>query len=267
MATGNQYFNPTNPGYAGNVERALNKKANAEAYEKMKGLVQMYNDNPGQFNDVEAEQIALIAKTIGLPFNREVKPIANLMYGAAEGLTFGFLPDSFRPEERGESVYGRSGANKFFSGVGMVGGGLLGLRAGTAALGLAGRGATAAGSRILSGLGGVTSKAGNMASQASTAASGMAGRAGTNVSNFYAGARSGFAGNATRLSAPGSNIGGPGFVMNPTAPITGAEIAGAQAGARARSIFNAGYYYGGQVLNKTGQAVGNMRSGLSSYVG
>ena len=142
----------------------------------------------------------------------------------------------------------------------MLAGGFAGLRAGTGLLGMAGRGATAAGSRILSGLGGATATAGNMAGRASTAASGMAGRAGTNVSNFYAGARSGLAGNATRLSAPGSNIAGPGFVMNPTAPITAAEIAGANLGARARSVYNASYYYGGTVLDRT-------RSGLSSFMG
>jgi len=260
MATGNQYFNPSNPGYSGNVQRSLTKKQNEESYQKMRRLVQAYNADPSSFNDVEAEQIALIAKTIGLPFNREVKPIANLLYGAAEGLSFGFAPDSWRPTERGESVYGRSGTNKFFSGAGMVAGGLGGLRVGTGLLGLAGKGATAAGSKILSGLGGATATAGSYASRAGSAASGMAGRAGSNVSNFYAGTRSGLAGNATRLSAPGANVAGPGFVMNPTAPITAAEIAGANAGAKARSIFNAGYYYGGQV-------VGKARSGLSSYMG
>ena len=197
----------------------------------MRGLVQAYNADPGSFNDVEAEQIALIAKTIGLPFNREVKPIANLLYGAAEGLSFGFAPDSWRPEERGESVYGRSGTNKFFSGAGMVGGGLLGLRAGSAALGAVGKG--------LKGLG-------------------------SQARQFYGGAR---ASQAPRLTAPLDDVRGPGFVMNPIASATRAELAGASASAKARSVFNAGYYYSGQVLNKTGETVANMRSGLSSYMG
>jgi len=259
MATGNQYFNPTNPGYAGNVERALNKKANAEAYEKMKGLVQMYNDNPGQFNDVEAEQIALIAKTIGLPFNREVKPIANLMYGAAEGLTLGFLPDSFRPEERGESVYGRSGANKFFSGVGMVGGGLLGLRAGTAALGLAGRGATGLGGKILSGAQPYAASAYSAAGKGAAAASSAA-RSGVGAASQYAsGVRQGFQGTpnigAPMFESAGANLGS--MVKSGIASATPTAKAAA---AQARSVWNATNIYGGQVVDR-------VRSGLSSYVG
>ena len=195
MAIGQMYETGLNPMWGQNIQRSLNKLENEEQYVKMRNLVRQYNDDPSAFTDAEAEKIALVAKTIGLPFTRESKPLKNLMYGAAEGFSMGLAPNSWRPTERGESVYGRSASNKLWSGVGMVGGGLLGLRTGGAILGAAGKGATAMGSRILGGVKG----AGTSASQ------GMAG-ATQGMKNFYSGTRAGYAGNRPRISAPNANV-------------------------------------------------------------
>ena len=248
MAIGQMYETGLNPMWGQNIQRSLNKLENEEQYVKMRNLVRQYNDDPSAFTDAEAEKIALVAKTIGLPFTRESKPLKNLMYGAAEGFSMGLAPNSWRPTERGESVYGRSASNKLWSGVGMVGGGLLGLRTGGALLGAAGKGATAMGSRILGGVKGT----GTGATQG--------------MKNFYSGARAGYAGNRPRISAPNANVQGPGFVMNPTPPITGAETAGINVGtyfnqsvsgvkaatAKARSDWFMRYYYGGRAPQTQG---------------
>tara|TARA_R100000234_G_scaffold29108_1_gene16824 strand:- start:2412 stop:3191 length:780 start_codon:yes stop_codon:yes gene_type:complete len=259
MATGNQYFNPSNPGYSGNVQRSLTKKQNEESYQKMRRLVQAYNADPSSFNDVEAEQIALIAKTIGLPFNREVKPIANLLYGAAEGLSLGFAPDSWRPTERGESVYGRSGTNKFFSGAGMVVGGLGGLRIGTGLLGLAGKGATAAGSKILSGVQPYAASAYSTAGRGAAAASSAARSGASAASQYASGVRQGFQG-TPNIGAPMFESAGANLGSMVKSGVVYATPAAKAAAAQARSAWNATNLYGGQLI-------GRVRSGLSSYVG
>ena len=278
MASGQNYFNSVNPNYGANVQKSMDKKENNLQYMKMTKLVSTYNENPSSFSDAEAEQIALIAKTIGLPFAREFKPLKNLMYGAAEGISLGFAPNSWRPTERGEDIYGRSGANKLASGIGMAGGGLAGL----GGLQIAGVGATALGSKIVQGAGTAGAAARGAASQYGGAAANAARNAASSArgaaSSVVSGVRSGIAGNAPRLSAPGMNVSGPGFTMNPSPAINAFEKAGAGLGsmvqtavaygtpaskaaaATARSAYNNSFYYGGQ-------AYGKARSGLSSFMG
>ena len=271
MATGNQYFNPSNPGYSGNVQRSLTKKQNEESYQKMRRLVQAYNADPSSFNDVEAEKIALIAKTIGLPFKREVKPLRNLLYGAAEGISMGLAPNSWRPDERGESIYGRSMTNKVFSGAGMVGGGLIGLRTGAGLIGLGGRGATALGSKVLGGLGSAGSKVASSGVGQSVAAgarsAGQAATAGARSASQYAtGVGKGISGipnvGAPMYESAGAGLGSAirtGWQSGMTNYGTPAWKA---AQAQARSVYNATYYYGGQAYTGMKSA-----TGLANFMG
>ena len=168
----------------------------------------------------EAEKIALVAKTIGLPFSREVKPLRNLLYGAAEGLSFGLAPNSWAPRERGQSVYGRSGTNKFWSGAGMVVGGAASIPLGGAAIGGIGKAATGLGGALLGGVRGGT----GAASAGIAGARGAAQTGWQGAKNFAGGVRSGYANpGARRIGAPGTDVAGQGFMMNPNPAIGAAE--------------------------------------------
>ena len=282
MAIGQVLETGMNPMYGHNIQRTINKMQNEEQYVKMRNLVNKYNEDPDKFTDEEAEKVALIAKTIGLPFTRETKPLKNLLYGAAEGISFGLVPDSWRPEERGESVYGRSDANKFWSGLGMVGGGAAGIGLGGWAIGGAGRAATGLGSKILGGVRGSGGAATGMASRGMAGARGAAQTGYTGAQNFAGGVRAGYANpGARRIGAPGTDVMGPGFVMNPNPAIgvaegygmglggalnTGVGAAGTYAtrltawanpyvkaaDARARSMYYNSRFYGGVPQQQTG---------------
>jgi len=260
--SGQVEFQPQNQFHAANVHRAATLKDNQKQYVKMAAMVANYNADPDKFSDAEAEKIALVAKTIGLPFQREYKPLRNLMYGAAEGLSFGLAPDSWQPSERGESVYGRSFGNKLASGVGMVAGGLGGLRAGAGLIGMAGRGAAGVGGSMLGGLRGGAAAAGS----ATTGVAGMAGRAGAatrgaaqtgyqTAANFGTGVKAGYAGTA-------QNIAGPGFVMGPTAGTGMAGSAGVGLGGAVRTGVNTASPY----VARAADAIGPYATRASAFV-
>jgi len=69
-------------------------------------LISEYNQNPNKYSDEQAEVVATLSRQMGMDFKRGSKPVKTALYGLGEGATFGLLPDSLRPETRGESVYG-----------------------------------------------------------------------------------------------------------------------------------------------------------------
>jgi len=69
-------------------------------------LILEYNQNPDKYSDEQAEVVATLARQIGMDFKRGSKPVRTALYGLGEAATFGLLPNSLRPETRGESVYG-----------------------------------------------------------------------------------------------------------------------------------------------------------------
>lgn len=89
---------------------------------RIRRLIDEYNRDPSRFNDMEAEQIAMLAKAIGVQFKRSSKPLRNLAFSLANTATFGLLPNSLRPTSRGESVYGRTGLDSIASGIGTLAG-------------------------------------------------------------------------------------------------------------------------------------------------
>ncbi len=50
--------------------------------------------------------VATLSRQMGMDFKRGSKPVRTALYGLGEAATFGLLPNSLRPETRGESVYG-----------------------------------------------------------------------------------------------------------------------------------------------------------------
>ena len=90
-------------------------------------LIVDYERNPNQYTDEQAEAIALLARQLSMPFDRESKPIRKLLYNAGEMATFGMLPDSWKPHSRGQDVYGETAIDAIASGAGS----LLGLAGGT----------------------------------------------------------------------------------------------------------------------------------------
>ena len=69
-------------------------------------LISEYNQNPNKYSDEQAEVVATLSRQIGMDFKRGSKPVRTALYGLGEAATFGLLPNSLRPETRGESVYG-----------------------------------------------------------------------------------------------------------------------------------------------------------------
>jgi hypothetical protein len=86
-------------------------------------LVEDYNATPDKYTDKEAEMIAALAQQSGQEFKKESKPLRKLAFNLADTATFGLLPDSiFKPESRGETVYGQTMIDSIASGVGALGG-------------------------------------------------------------------------------------------------------------------------------------------------
>lgn len=97
--------------------------------DNLMALINDYYNNPSSYTDQEAEVIARLTKQLGMPFDRERKPLRKLLYNAGEMATFGLLPDSFKPHSRGQNVYGETAIDSIASGAGNLLG-LVGLGAG-----------------------------------------------------------------------------------------------------------------------------------------
>ena len=119
-------------------------------------LIQRYNADPRNFTDAEAEMVAQLAAMLGMPFPRENKPIRKGLFDLVDTMSFGMVPNEWRPESRGQTAFGETGLDRFAGGAGTVAGvgGAIGgaLLAGPAALAGAGR-LAGAGMRGAAGLG------------------------------------------------------------------------------------------------------------------
>jgi hypothetical protein len=76
--------------------------------QRAKQIVFGYNENPKEYTDTQAEQIAMIAAQLGLPFRPESKALQKFFFDLADNLAFGALPNEMRPTSRGESVFGET---------------------------------------------------------------------------------------------------------------------------------------------------------------
>ena len=89
--------------------------------ERMKAVVFGYNENPKDFTDQQAEQIAYIAAKLGLPFRPETKKLSKFFFDLVDNMTFGLLPDDARPVSRGEKIYGETKGEKLSSNLALLG--------------------------------------------------------------------------------------------------------------------------------------------------
>ena len=76
--------------------------------QRAKQIVFGYNENPKDYTDEQAEQIALVAAQLGLPFRPESKALQKFFFDLVDNMAFGALPDDMRPTSRGESVFGET---------------------------------------------------------------------------------------------------------------------------------------------------------------
>ena len=83
-------------------------------------LARQYNDDPRSFSDEEAEMVANLTQQFGLDFQRTSRPGAKLAFDAADMATFGLIPNSWRPESRGDTVLGESGIDEVAGGAGTL---------------------------------------------------------------------------------------------------------------------------------------------------
>ena len=118
-------------------------------------LILEYNQNPNKYSDEQAEVVATLSSQMGMDFKRESKPISTALYGLGEAATFGLLPNSLRPETRGESVYGANNTGAELLG-NLVGGAVSGGLAVKGARGLS-KGASNVFNNIRSRMGGTQS--------------------------------------------------------------------------------------------------------------
>ena len=118
-------------------------------------LILEYNQNPNKYSDEQAEVVATLSRQIGMDFKRGSKPISTALYGLGEAATFGLLPNSLRPETRGESVYGANNTGAELLG-NLVGGAVSGGLAVKGARGLS-KGASNVFNNIRSRMGGTQS--------------------------------------------------------------------------------------------------------------
>lgn len=90
-----------------------------------------YENDPRQFTDRQAEQIAMLAKQYGFKFARESKPLKKFAFDLADTAMLGMLPNEWRPRSRGESVFGETKSERIAGGLGtgipLAAGGLLAL--------------------------------------------------------------------------------------------------------------------------------------------
>ena len=89
--------------------------------DRMKAVVFGYNENPKDFTDQQAEQIAYIAAKLGLPFRPETKKLSKFFFDLVDNMTFGALPDDARPVSRGEKIYGETKGEKLSSNLALLG--------------------------------------------------------------------------------------------------------------------------------------------------
>ena len=89
--------------------------------QRAKQIVFGYNENPKDFTDDQAEQVALIAAKLGLPFRPESKALQKFFFDLADNLAFGALPNDMRPTSRGESVFGETKKEKTAGALSLIG--------------------------------------------------------------------------------------------------------------------------------------------------
>jgi hypothetical protein len=118
-------------------------------------LISEYNQNPNKYSDEQAEVVATLSRQMGMDFKRGSKPVRTALYGLGEAATFGLLPNSLRPETRGESVYGANNTGAELLG-NLVGGAVSGGLAVKGARGLS-KGASNVFNNIRSRMGGTQS--------------------------------------------------------------------------------------------------------------
>jgi hypothetical protein len=89
--------------------------------QRAKQIVFGYNENPKDYTDEQAEQIALVAAQLGLPFRPESKALQKFFFDLVDNMAFGLLPDDQRPTSRGESVFGETKTERAARGLSLLG--------------------------------------------------------------------------------------------------------------------------------------------------
>ena len=89
--------------------------------QRAKQIVFGYNENPKDYTDEQAEQIALVAAQLGLPFRPESKALQKFFFDLVDNMAFGALPDDMRPTSRGESVFGETKTERAASALSLLG--------------------------------------------------------------------------------------------------------------------------------------------------
>ena len=97
--------------------------------------------NAGELNlpPHRVEQLSQAAAQLGIKFEVESKPFRKFLFDAADSLTLGLIPNEWRPKSIGEDLHGETLTDRWFGGLGTVGGGFAGggllLKGGAKALG------------------------------------------------------------------------------------------------------------------------------------
>jgi len=95
-------------------------------------LFRQYENNPKQFTDRQAEQIARLAQRHGIRFPRESKALRKGAFDLVDSALLGMVPNKWRPVSRGEATFGETEGDRLAGTIGS-GLGMLGLGAGAIA--------------------------------------------------------------------------------------------------------------------------------------
>lgn len=89
--------------------------------QRAKQLVFAYNENPQNYTDDQAEQVAFVAAQLGLPFRSESKAVQKFFFDLVDNIAFGALPDDQRPVSRGERTLGETKNEKLAGNLALLG--------------------------------------------------------------------------------------------------------------------------------------------------
>tara|TARA_R110002012_G_scaffold245270_1_gene420260 strand:+ start:206 stop:796 length:591 start_codon:yes stop_codon:yes gene_type:complete len=89
--------------------------------QQARGIVARYNQDPKQYTDSQAKQIAFLAYRLNLPFKPESKALEKFAFDIVDNALFGLLPDSTRPVSRGEEFFGETSSESAARNVANIG--------------------------------------------------------------------------------------------------------------------------------------------------
>ena len=89
-------------------------------YDVVIEMLRRHNTGEIELNDIEAERLAMKAKSMGERFDVESRPLAKGAFDMADMAVFGLLPNEWRPTSQGQNIFGESAIDRVAGGAGSL---------------------------------------------------------------------------------------------------------------------------------------------------